>query len=93
MINTSNVRLVIPNHTLDRTENVIMSTQPAGALSNLCLALGFASILASIGIWFFYASADAAHAERFGIFVGLWAPTFIILSERVRQRTVLTSLK
>lgn len=70
-----------------------MSTQPAGAFSTLCLALGLASILASIGIWFFYASADAAHAERFGIFVGLWAPTFIALSERVRQRTVVTSIK
>ena len=23
-----------------------------------------------------------AHAERFGIFVGLWAPTFFILSNR-----------
>jgi len=23
-----------------------------------------------------------AHAERFGIFVGLWAPTFFILSSR-----------
>jgi hypothetical protein len=23
-----------------------------------------------------------AHGERFGIFVGLWAPTFMILSNR-----------
>jgi hypothetical protein len=93
LIHTPDIRLVIPNHTLDRTENVLMSTQPAGLFSNLCLVLGLASILASIGIWFFYASADAAHAERFGIFVGLWAPTFIALSERVRERTVLTSVK
>lgn len=92
-MHTPDACLVIPNHTLDRTENTVMSTQPAGAFSTLCLALGLASILASIGIWFFYASADAAHAERFGIFVGLWAPTFIALSERVRQRTVVTSIK
>jgi len=25
---------------------------------------------------------DPAHAERFGIFIGLWAPTIFILSER-----------
>ena len=24
-----------------------------------------------------------AHGERFGIFVGLWAPTFMILSNRL----------
>jgi hypothetical protein len=47
---------------------------------------GFLSILASIGIWFFYKAGDAAHAERFGIFVGLWAPTFIALSTRLNSR-------
>lgn len=54
-------------------------------LSNLCLILGFASILASIAIWFLTGGTSAdtqAHAERFGIFVGLWAPTFFILSNR-----------
>jgi len=54
-------------------------------LSNLCFVLGFASIIGSIVIW--YASGGTepeakAHAERFGIFVGLWAPTFFILSNR-----------
>jgi len=28
-------------------------------------------------------SARAAHAERWGIFVGLWAPTFFLMSERL----------
>jgi len=54
-------------------------------LSNLCFFLGFASILGSIGIWFLTggtALETQAHAERFGIFVGLWAPTFFILSNR-----------
>ena len=53
--------------------------------SNLCLVLGFASIIGSIAIWFLaggQASDTQAHAERFGIFVGLWAPTFFILSNR-----------
>ena len=54
-------------------------------LSNLCFILGFASILGSIAIWFLTGGQVAetpAHAERFGIFVGLWAPTFFILSNR-----------
>jgi hypothetical protein len=54
-------------------------------LSSLCFTLGFASILGSIAIWFFTGGKESdtqAHAERFGIFVGLWAPTFLILSNR-----------
>ncbi|MBX9738031.1 MAG: hypothetical protein K2X32_14005 [Phycisphaerales bacterium] len=51
-----------------------------------CFVLGFLSIAASIAIWAFYKSGDPAHGERFGIFVGLWAPTFLILSERLRTR-------
>jgi|GEM_PF-145903 len=54
-------------------------------LSNVCFILGFASILGSIVIWFLTGGTAAdtqAHAERFGIFVGLWAPTFFILSNR-----------
>ena len=54
-------------------------------LRNLCLILGFASIIGSIAIWFLtggQAPETQAHAERFGIFVGLWAPTFFILSNR-----------
>ena len=53
-------------------------------LSTVCFIMGFVSILGSIGIWYFYLPEDRPHAERFGIFVGLWAPTFYILSERFR---------
>jgi hypothetical protein len=54
-------------------------------LSGLCFFLGFASIIGSIAIWFLTGGTTPetqAHAERFGIFVGLWAPTFLILSNR-----------
>jgi hypothetical protein len=54
-------------------------------LSSLCFVLGFASIIGSIAIWFLTGGTteeSMAHAERFGIFVGLWAPTFLILSNR-----------
>ena len=54
-------------------------------LSNLCFILGFVSIIGSIAIWYMTGGTtpeSRAHAERFGIFVGLWAPTFFILSNR-----------
>ena len=62
-----------------------MNPQQLKALSNLCLYLGFASIAGSIAIWYLTGGDTAvtqAHAERFGIFVGMWAPTFFILSNR-----------
>jgi len=51
-------------------------------LSTICLVCGFLSIAASIAIWVIAKTPDPAHGERFGIFVGLWAPTFFILSDR-----------
>ena len=46
-------------------------------------ALGFISIFGSIFIWNIKKGETAeekAHAERFGIFIGLWAPTFFALA-------------
>jgi hypothetical protein len=75
-----------------------MKKQKIETLSNLCFFLGFASIVASIAVWFTFGqgltgfgeftldpvqAAKAAYAERFGIFIGLWAPTFFILSNRL----------
>jgi hypothetical protein len=62
-----------------------MNTKNLKLLSNICFVLGFISILGSIAIWFLAGGTtddSKAHAERFGIFVGLWAPTFLILSNR-----------
>ncbi len=55
-------------------------------LSKITYYLGYVSILGSIAIWFLTGGSEVetqAHAERFGIFVGLWAPTFFILSNRL----------
>ncbi len=56
-------------------------------LSHLCFVLGFVSILAALIVWAVMKGQgtpeELAHAERFGIFVGLWAPTFFILSNRL----------
>lgn len=62
-------------------------------LNKICFVCGFLSIAGSIAIWYLsktgdnylWANGDPAHAERFGIFVGLWAPTFFILSERLEK--------
>jgi hypothetical protein len=54
-------------------------------LSTICFHAGVLSIILSICIWWFLLGDDPtqqAHAERFGIFVGLWAPTLLILSNR-----------
>lgn len=54
-------------------------------LSTIFLQAGILSILLSIFIWWWMRGdtpEEVAHAERFGIFVGLWAPTLLILSNR-----------
>jgi len=54
--------------------------------------MGFASIIGSIAIWMLtkgISVEEIAHAERFGIFVGLWAPTFFVLSGRLKEMKTL----
>ena len=62
-----------------------MNKRTCQILSTICFQGGILSILLSIGIWWFNlgdTAEEIAHAERFGIFVGLWAPTLLILSNR-----------
>lgn len=43
------------------------------------------SVVLSIWSWWFFngdSPDQEAHAERLGIFIGLWAPTLLILSNR-----------
>lgn len=54
--------------------------------SDVSLALGFISILASIIAWFTTQQDDKAHGERVGIFIGLWVPSFFILSNRLARK-------
>jgi len=55
-----------------------------GINSDVLQIMGFASIFASIAAWrTAKESGDQAHAERFGIFIGLWAPTFFALAGEV----------
>ena len=62
-----------------------MNKNTCHILSTLCFQGGVLSILLSIATWWFLKGEDpeqAAHAERFGIFIGIWAPTLLILSNR-----------
>ena len=62
-----------------------MNRHVCRVLSSICFFAGMISILASIAVWWFLdrnTPEAAAHAERFGIFIGLWAPTLLILSNR-----------
>lgn len=62
-----------------------MNSNVCRLLSTLCFQAGLLSILLSITIWWALQGDDPeqkAHAERFGIFVGIWAPTLLILSNR-----------
>ncbi len=62
-----------------------MNQQTCRILSTICFQGGVISIALSIFVWWFFRGEtpeEIAHAERFGIFVGLWAPTLLILSNR-----------
>jgi len=43
-----------------------------------CYAASLISIMFSIITWNSRKNDDQAHAERFGIFIGLWAPTLAV---------------
>jgi hypothetical protein len=78
----------MPNQLTKLTSDSLKQADPdvLRSVSDGCFLAGFASIAASIAIWGINKSqAETAHAERFGIFVGLWAPTFFILSNRFER--------
>jgi len=43
-----------------------------------CYAASMLSVLLSILTWNSRKGDDQSHAERFGIFIGLWAPTLAV---------------
>jgi len=64
-----------------------MNGKTMRVLSYLSFVLGFASVLGAIAMWSLSLGESPdriGHAERFGIFVGLWAPTFFGLAACLR---------
>ena len=55
-------------------------------LSNVCCTASLVSVIVSILTWVFASQGDPAHAERFGIFIGLWAPTLMGLANYYREQ-------
>lgn len=66
---------------------MIKQIRGLGLTSDTMYLATFASILGSILIWFLTdrESGDRSHAERFGIFVGLWAPTFWAMGNAMKE--------
>jgi hypothetical protein len=68
-------------------EFMLRKLKSLGFSANISYALGFLSVIASIVIWFTQGGTDAgetqAAGERFGIFVGLWAPTFMAIGNGI----------
>ena len=54
-------------------------------LSSVCFTASLVSVIVSILTWVFASQGDPAHAERFGIFIGLWAPTLMGLANYYRE--------
>ena len=54
-------------------------------LARVCFWSSLASVAGSIVVWSLTGDSDPAHAERFGIFVGLWAPTLMGLANWFRE--------
>jgi hypothetical protein len=56
-----------------------------GLTSDMAYIAAISSVLLSIVMWIGKRGNDPAHAERFGIFVGLWAPTLAILGRALEE--------
>jgi hypothetical protein len=57
-----------------------------GVPSDLAYGAGVVSIAGAIIAWAMRNEKNAANAERLGIFIGLWAPTFMIIGNALQQQ-------
>ena len=66
---------------------MIRTLHRMGVSSSMLFTAGFASIGASVASWVVshqYESAGVDRADRWGIFIGEWAPTFFALGTALR---------
>lgn len=64
---------------------MIRQVRRLGVNSSTMYFAGLASVFLSIAIWFLRREDDRSNAERFGIFVGLWAPTLMIMGKAIED--------
>ncbi len=63
---------------------LLKSLKNAGLTSDMAYISSLASVGLSIAIWSIKKHEGRAEAERFGIFVGLWAPTLAIFANALQ---------
>jgi hypothetical protein len=66
----------------EKESSMIDTLHDAGLTSGMCYTAGFVSIGLSVSSWFTSRNKESAgndRADRCGIFVGEWAPTFFSL--------------
>jgi hypothetical protein len=56
-------------------------------LTKVCFTASLVSVVVSIATWVFSSPADPAHAERFALFIGLWAPTLMGLANFYKKES------
>ena len=54
-------------------------------LSNICFIASLVSVAVSIGTWVYISPEDPAHGERFALFIGLWAPPLMGMSNHFKR--------
>ena len=64
--------------------SIMKSLKNAGLTSNITYGASLASVLLSIGFWLSKKEGNRPEAERFGIFIGLWAPTLAIFANALQ---------
>jgi hypothetical protein len=57
-----------------------------GIPSDIAYGAGVLSILGAIAAWAMRNEKNVANAERLGIFIGLWAPTLMIIGSGLQQQ-------
>jgi hypothetical protein len=66
---------------------MLRTMRKLGVSSSMLFAAGFGSIAASMASWFMSRQLEDAgvdRADRWGIFIGEWAPTFFALGTAMR---------
>ncbi|MDQ2942097.1 MAG: hypothetical protein M3R21_00305 [Candidatus Dormibacteraeota bacterium] len=59
-----------------------------GVPSDAAYVAALGSIATSIGAWAWRNEKDVANAERLGIFIGLWAPTFMLIGNALKDEEI-----
>jgi hypothetical protein len=72
---------------LDQGDDMLFRTlHRLGVPSDAAYGAGILSIFGSLIAWAVRNEKNAANAERLGIFIGLWAPTFMIVGNGLQHQ-------